>query len=34
MLVTAGIFSAVIFGVSIANVSADSINNTSIAVAQ
>ncbi|WP_233610649.1 MULTISPECIES: glycoside hydrolase family 70 protein [unclassified Leuconostoc] len=34
MLVTAGIFSAVMFGVSIANVSADSINNTSIAVAQ
>ncbi|MFT9030503.1 MAG: KxYKxGKxW signal peptide domain-containing protein, partial [Leuconostoc pseudomesenteroides] len=34
MLVTAGIFSAVIFGVSVANVSADSINSTSIAVAQ
>ncbi|MFT8853117.1 MAG: KxYKxGKxW signal peptide domain-containing protein, partial [Leuconostoc suionicum] len=34
MLVTAGIFSAVIFGVSATNVSADSTNNTDVTVSQ
>ncbi|RDG15680.1 KxYKxGKxW signal peptide domain-containing protein, partial [Leuconostoc mesenteroides] len=34
LLVTAGIFSAVIFGVSTTNVSADSTNNTGVTVSQ